>query len=54
MFDMERCDVTAEITRLRKAMSRAADIIDNNLHRQNEKVADASSILRDALDANSN
>ncbi len=39
----------AEIERLRGAMKRAADIVDRNLGRQNEKVGDASYVLRQAL-----
>jgi hypothetical protein len=34
---------------LEAAMKRAADIIDRNLHHQREKVADASAILKEAL-----
>jgi hypothetical protein len=38
-----------EIERLRKAATRAAEIIDVNLHHQREKVTDAAAILRAAL-----
>lgn len=38
-----------EIERLRKSMALAANIIDKHLNTQREKVADASQILRDAL-----
>lgn len=38
-----------EIERLREAAKLAAKIIDTNLYHQREKVVDASSILKDAL-----
>lgn len=40
---------TAEIVRLREAMRKAANIIDANLYHQREKVEDASTLLKQAL-----
>ncbi len=45
-IQMEAAD---EIQRLRRVMVLAAEIIDRNLMHQREKVADASSLLKQAL-----
>ena len=39
----------AENARLREAAKRAIDLIDTNLYHQREKVRDASSLLKQAL-----
>lgn len=49
MFQPNDNDLSDRIEELEAAMRRAADIIDRNLYHQQEKIADASSILRDAL-----